>query len=279
MNNQNLYILISTIDDRILNLKNILQDYQENIIYIVSHQINENLSHDVNHFIENLIEREDVKYSSLEGKGVAKNRNNTLKFIEPVSVCLILDDDVILCDNTFETVLKSFDENPSTEFISFKILDMEGHDYKFYPKKKQWHNLRTLTGIGTTEMAFRSDLILKNNISFDEGFGPGSEIYPIGEDFIFAMDLYKMKTKMLFLPIAIVKHSQGSTGSRLDQKVIFGRGAMFARVFGWKAFVVDLLFSIKKHSDYSKEITFFSYLTLLINGTIDYFRASRKSKI
>ena len=274
-----MFILISTINERILNLKNIIDNHNENIIYNVSHQIDEKLGDEIKIFTDSLKKREDVNYSSLANIGVAKNRNNTLHFIEPSAICLILDDDVILCKNAFDIVLKSFDKNPSADFISFKILDLEGNDYKPYPKVKRLHTLRTLTGVGTTEMAFKSDLILKNNISFDENFGPGSEIYPIGEDFIFAMDLYKMKTKMLFLPIPIVKHPEGSTGSMLDQKVIFGRGAMFARVFGWKAFVVDFIFSIKKHSDYGKEITFFSYLTLLINGTIDYFRTSRKSKI
>ena len=49
-----LFILISTIDNRILNLKNILQDYHNNITYNVSHQINEPLDDEVETFINNL---------------------------------------------------------------------------------------------------------------------------------------------------------------------------------------------------------------------------------
>ena len=271
-----LFILISTIDERILNLKNIIQTYDEQIIYIVSHQVNEELEEKTKNYIDSLNKREDVLYRVLVSKGVVKNRNNTLQFIEPSSMCLILDDDVLMCQNAFQNVIKAFNDNSDAGFISFKILDLEGNDYKPYPKEKQWHTLRTLTGIGTTEMAFKSDLILKNNISFDENFGPGSDIYPIGEDFIFAMDLYKMKTKMLFLPIPIVKHSRGSTGGSLDQKVIFGRGAMFARVFGWKAFGINILFSIKKYTVYRKDISLFTYLSLLTKGTIDYFRSFTK---
>lgn len=271
-----LFILISTIDERILNLKYIIQMYDESIMYIVSHQITQVLGEETKGYIDALIKRKDIVYTTLEKKGVARNRNNTLQFIEPSAICLILDDDVILCENAFKMVIKSFDENPSADFISFKILDLEGNDYKLYSKEKQGHILRTLTGMGTTEMAFRSDLILKNNILFDENFGPGSDIYPIGEDFIFAMDLYKMKTKMLFLPIAIVKHPRESTGGSLDQKVIFGRGAMFARVFGLKAFIVNILFSIKKYRDYRKKISFVSYLSLLTKGTISYIKLYTK---
>jgi len=271
-----LFVLISTMDSRILNLKSILCPYEKNIHYVISHQITQDKGQDILDFIDILRKRKDVQYSTLEGKGVAKNRNNTLKFIEPSSVCLVLDDDVVLCRNAFKMVSKSFDENPPADFISFKILDLEDQDYKPYPKAKQWHTLQTLTGIGTTEMAFRSDFILHNNVRFDERFGPGAENYPIGEDFIFAMDLYHLKTKMLFLPIPIVKHLRGSTGMNLDQKVIFGRGAMFARVFGWKAFFIDFLFSIKKYPTYRKEISFVAYLLFLIKGTNSYFTSPVK---
>ena len=274
-----LNILISTIDNRILNLQNILSPYSKNIIYTISHQKSKDISDEVKQFIENILQREDVIYSSVIGKGVARNRNNILTYVKPSTLCLILDDDVILCDQAFESVVKSFDENPNADFISFKILDLDGNDYKPYPTEKQWHTLGTLTGIGTTEMAFRSDLVLEKELCFDEGFGPGAERYPMGEDFIFAMDLYQNHTKMLFLPIPIVKHPSGSTGNRLDEKVIFARGAMFARVFGYKAFIVDFLFAVKKYQVYKQEITFFSYLKFLFKGSIDYFRSSKEGKL
>ncbi len=265
-----LFILISTLNDRILNIENILQKNSKTIRYVVSHQVTEVLNDEVNQFIELLRNREDVYYSELKGMGVAKNRNNTLHFIEPGSISLILDDDVQLCNNIFRTVMKSFDDNPTAEFISFKILDMNGNDYKPYLKEKQWHTLRTLTGVGTTEMAFKSDLILKNNILFDERFGPGSEVYPTGEDFIFAMDIYKLKANMLFIPIPIVKHPDGSTGRQLDNAIIFGRGAVFARVFGFLSFVLDIYFSYKKRKSYQFKYSFYHYVKLMLLGSYDY---------
>lgn len=274
-----LFILISTIDKRVFNLKSIVQPYDKNICYVISHQVTEKIDKDSLHFIDMLTEREDVKYTTLANKGVAKNRNNTLQFIDPSSICLILDDDVTLCENAFDTIIRSFEENPSADFISYKILDLHDNDYKPYPKEKRWHTLRTLTGIGTTEMAFRSDLILDHKVKFDERFGPGAEKYPLGEDFIFAMDLYHLKSQMLFLPIPIVKHPLGSTGVSLDSQIIFARGAMFARVFGWKAFMVNFLFSIKKYSTYRDEISFVSYLKALSKGTLDYFKSTRKSLV
>ena len=271
------FILISTINNRILNLKNIIQVHDKQIIYIVSHQISKELGEETKSYIDSLNNREDVYYSRLKGKGVAKNRNNTLRFMEPSSICLILDDDVHLCKDTFSNVIKAFDHNPDADFISFKILDLENNDYKMYQKEKHWHTFRTLTGIGTTEMAFRSDLILDNHIRFDERFGPGVENYPLGEDFIFAMDLYHLKTKMLFLPISIVKHPRGSTGGNLDSNIIFARGAVFARVFGLLSFVIDIYFSFKKRKSYQREYTFYQYLKLMLLGSYDFLYKRKSS--
>ena len=265
-----LFILISTINNRVLNLKNIIQVHDEQITFIVSHQFNEELSDESKSYVDSLNNREDICYSSLKGKGVAKNRNNTLKFMEPASICLILDDDILLCKDAFLNVIKAFDNNSDADFISFKILDLEGNDYKSYPKEKQWHTLRTLTGIGTTEMAFRSDVILDNDLKFDEDFGPGAQEYPMGEDFIFAMDLHHLKAKMLFLPIPIVKHPKESTGSSLDKKVISARGAVFARVYGSWAYILNIYFAVKHNKMYKNNLTFFSYIKLMIQGSYDY---------
>ena len=273
---QKLFVLISTLNNRIEKLPKVLLNVELNIQYIISHQVTQTLETQSITLIKTFEKREDIIYNELACTGVAKNRNNTFKYIEPDSICLILDDDVTLCEDIYKNILDAFNENPTMDFISFKILDENNKDYKNYPMREQEHTWKTLTGIGTTEMAFKSDLILQNNIIFDEKFGPGSDIYPIGEDFIFAMDLYKMKTRMLFLPIPIVRHPQDSTGRSLEEKVIFGRGAMFARVFGWKAFFIDFLFSVKKYPTYRKKISFIAYCLLLVKGTNDYFTSHEK---
>jgi len=272
---QKMFILISTIDRRILNLKKIIQYDMSNVVYIISHQISQILDEDIWKFMDTLKKRDNIRYSVLKGKGVAKNRNNTLRFIEPSSICLILDDDVLLCQDAFSNIIKDFDNNPDADFISFKILDLEDSDYKTYPKEKQWHTFRTLTGIGTTEMAFRSDCILDNNVRFDERFGPGAQEYPMGEDFIFAMDLYQLKAKMLFLPLAIVKHPKESTGSSLDKKVIFARGAVFARVYGKRSYILDIYFTLKHKKMYKSRFTFFEYLKLMFRGSYDFLNRNK----
>ena len=273
-----LFILISTIDNRILNLENIIQPYNVQITYVVSHQVTETLKEKCKNYVDVLEQRDDVTYDMLRSKGVAKNRNNTLRFIKHESICLILDDDVLLCEDTFQNVIKAFNENIEADFISFKILDLEGQDYKHYPSEKQQHTFSTLKGVGTTEIAFRSDLLTEQNITFDERFGPGAEKYPMGEDFIFAMDIYESKANMLFMPIPIVRHPRVSTGSSLDKKVIFARGAVFARVYGSWAYILNIYFAVKHNKMYKNNLTFFSYIKLMTTGSYDYLSRNKNDK-
>jgi len=272
---EELFILISTINERILNLKSILQPYNKKIRYIISHQVTCEMKNDGLNFIEILRKREDVRYSRLTEEGVAKNRNNTLKYIEPNIICLILDDDIALCKNTFELVLSPFLKNASADFVSFKILNEDHHDYKPYPKSAQEHTWKSLTGIGTTEMAFRSNMILEHNFSFDERFGPGAALYPSGEDYIFAMDLYKGGVKMYFEPIAIVSHPKESTGYIWSSKGFFAKGAVFSRVFGWKSYLIDFYFVFKHHKEYRNEYSSFSALKWMWKGNHHFLQGDK----
>jgi len=268
--NDRLFVLISTIDERIAGIETILQPYDDHVTYIVSHQTTAALSETSSRIVAELKMRGDVRYDALEGRGVARNRNNALEMVEEGTVCLILDDDVQLCPDAFGAVLHAFSVNPEADFISFKILDMQGEDYKRYPVQKQWHTLFTLTGIGTTEMAFRGSAVLRSHIRFDERFGPGAPVYPIGEDFIFAMDLRRKGMRMLFCPIPIVRHPKGSTGGSLDENVIIGRGAVFARVFGRLAFAADLYFALRKRTSYRGRYSFWRYFSLMLKGSDDF---------
>lgn len=271
-----LYILISTIDERILNLKTIMQSVSENVTYVISHQLIKDLSAESQAYIGTLMLRSDVIYSQLAGKGVAKNRNNTLKFIQPSAICLILDDDVALCAGAFENVMEAFEANPQADSITFKILDPDGNDYKVYPKQKRLHSRKSLTGIGTTEIAFRSNFVLEKQLKFDERFGPGADRYPMGEDFIFAMELYGAGAKMLFIPIAIAVHPAGSTGGSMEEKIIFARGAVFARVFSYLSYIFDLYFSLKHRKRYSKHYTVYQYFQLMVSGSYDFLKRKKQ---
>jgi energy-converting hydrogenase A subunit M len=271
-----LNILIATIDNRILGLKNIIKKYNVDcdIIYSVSHQITKKLTLESLEYIEILKRRNDVIYSSIFSRGVAKNRNNCLKLRVPGSICLLADDDIVYFDESFNKILKIFEEEQNIDFLTFKIKTFDEKDYKIYKNYTFKHNIRTLSNIGIIDVAFREECILKYDLRFDERFGPGSK-YPIGEDFIFMTDALKKGANIIFKPIDIVMHGNIGTGQLLKDRIIFGRGAMFARVFNKLSYMVNLYFAFKQYKNYKNKYTFFKYIHLLFLGTKSYFKQKK----
>jgi len=271
---ENLYILIATVDERISNLPNVLVSEQSGVFYVITHQVTSLLSKNILKTIRELRERKDVIYLLLDDiRGVGKNRNHSLAYVKD-GIALICDDDIIFCDNFIENVKHSFVSNPTTDVITFKTLSLSGEDYRVYPDDMVKHTQKTITGVGSIEIAFKIDVIKKNGIRFDDEFGPGSFDYPIGEDYIFMSDVLKKGLKAIFMPIGIVKHPELSTGLRFDEKTIYGRGAVFARVFGFKSLVIDVWYSFRKYSLYKHELNFFSYLYHMLNGSIHYLKSN-----
>jgi hypothetical protein len=86
------------------------------------------------------------------------------------------------------------------------------------------------------------------------------------------MDIYRLKVKMLFVPVPIVMHPPGSTGGSLDKKIIFARGAVFARVFGPLSYLIDIYFAFKKRKYYRSKYCVYDYIKLMISGSLDFRR-------
>ncbi len=221
-------------------------------------------------YIDELSNSKDVIYSQINSSGVAKNRNNALKHRVKGSVCLLCDDDVVYFKESFETILKEF-QNNDFDFLTFKIKTFSGNDYKKYKSYAYRQTLRSLTGIGIIDVAFKEEVINRYALEFDERFGPGA-YYAIGEDFIFMSDASKRGANIFYKPLDIVQHDEIGTGSTLEDKIIFGRGAMFARVFGVSSFLLNTVFALKNRKKYREKYSLFKYIKLLYQGTVDYYR-------
>ena len=265
-----LNLLISTINERILGLENIIS-HRDDVIFTVSHQVTDELNKEVIAYIDKLKNSHNVIYSEINSIGVAKNRNNALNHRVKGSICLLCDDDVIYFEDSFDTLISTFNDDPTIEFLTFKIKTFSGKDYKKYSDEAYRHTVRSLSNIGIIDVAFKEEVIDKYNLNFDERFGPGGQ-YAIGEDFIFMMDALKRKANIYYKPLAIVQHDEIGTGQRLRDDIILGRGAMFTRVFGVAGFILNIYFSLKNRKKYNSVYTFWQYNKLLFIGSINYIR-------
>jgi len=260
-----LNILIATINNRIIGLENIISN-DVDVIFTISHQVIDKLDFKSINFIKKIKNKNNVIYSEINSKGVAKNRNNALKHRIKNTICLLCDDDVIYFEDSFKKILFEFENDPSLEFLTFKIKTFGGKDYKRYREYSFKHNIKTLSNIGIIDVAFKEEVIKKYSLSFDERFGPGA-YYSIGEDFIFMTEAVKKKANIIYKPLEIVQHDDIGTGQILRDDIILGRGAMFAKVFGYFSFFLNIYFSLKNFNKYKNKYSIIGYNKLLLKGS------------
>ena len=264
-----LNILISTINDGIENIEKIFLPEDSAISYIISHQI----TNDKDYFSEvsRLKGREDTIYVSLDVKGLSKNRNNCLKYIDG-DIVYICDDDVTLLYEGILKVIEKFKNSDKIDVLRCQVKTFEGKVYKQYkPTEYKVDSLIQLTNFSSIEMTVKSSFIKENQLSFDENFGIGTQ-YPIGEDFIFITEIKKKNGNIVHYPMEIVEHEEFGTGAVLSYDVIVGRGAVFRRIFGKISFIVNIYFAIKNQKKYKAKYTFLEYTKLLFQGSHDYAR-------
>ena len=264
-----LNILVSTINDGIKNIEKIFLPFDNNISYIISHQITNNKDY-VND-VTILKQRKDATYLSLDVKGLSKNRNNCLKHIDG-DIVYICDDDVSLRYEGILELIEKFKNSDNLDVLRCQVKTFGGKPYKPYkPIEYKIASLRELTNFSSIEMTVKSSFIKENELLFDENFGIGAS-YPIGEDFIFITDIFKKNGNIVHYPIDIVEHEDFGTGAILSDNIIFGRGAVFRRVFGKLSFIINVYFAMKNKKKYKSKYTFWEYSTLLFQGNRDYAR-------
>src|SRR5690606_14744487 len=85
-----LVVCISTINERINNLHNVLLKPVSFIRYVVIHQI----TNSTQRYQLELLSRNDITYQKISGKGITQSRNLALSMVKQDEVIILSDDDV-----------------------------------------------------------------------------------------------------------------------------------------------------------------------------------------
>lgn len=182
-------------------------------------------------------------------RGLSRSRNLAIQHAIG-DICLLADDDVVFLEGFENKIMESYDQLKDADLITFKTITTENKPYSNYPKK--------VTGLEdfyrkvlSIEITFKRDVILKNNISFNENFGLGS-VFQDCENRLFFEDVFTTKQiKAYFSPEFIVVHKPFSTSDEVtSDRYMFARSALFYKkhgVFGW-LYVIKLLFSLVRNN-------------------------------
>lgn len=269
----NLEVLISTNNEGIYNIKNILLVPIKNIIYFICHQVNEKEG------FQFKTEREDVKYRKVNAKGLSKNRNLCLSKASG-DICLLADDDVNYSKKYLKKIIQCFEENADADIITFKVKTNPSEpDFNNYLNFPFWHNIRTIFTVSSIEIAFRLESIKKAEIKFDENFGIASK-FSFCEENIFLMDALTKGLKIKFLPHYIVNHKyeRSFLGKIETKEQIIAIGAVFYRMFGLYCFLFIFYYIIYNYIKHKSPISFIDYIKFSFRGIILSHQMYNKKK-
>ncbi len=234
-NNQvmSLQCLIATVEDHFFERK-----YQPPFAdYLIINQIS--AENNPKHRAENIF--------TYREKGLSKSRNKALQKAT-ADICLIADDDIVFLDHVDTIILDAFEKHPSADIITFQAQNPTGTLLKNYTPKHKQHNLLSIMNVSSWEIVFNRRSVITAGLCFDEHFGLGSQ-FATGEESIFLLDALRKGLNLLYVPTPIVVHAKDSSGDHLDNpKLVRAKGAMFCRMFGFRAYIIALLFALKKHS-------------------------------
>ncbi len=260
-----LSILLSTIDDRIFQTENILSGNIADSEYIIVHQITDALKAPIYRDFYNRFSSPAYVFIQQFAKGTGKSRNCALD-IAKGELLYICDDDVTLKDNFATSVINAAYKHKDADIYTFMIENTEGLSYKKYFRNIRRHTLKTTARVSNVEMVIRKKFSDSSGVRFDERFGLGT-IFNTGEEFVFLADALKKNARILFIPEYIVVHPQESSGKRYSAELIRAKGAMIARVYGWKFWFINFAFSIRKYHEYKNSFSLPLFIKYIYSGS------------
>ena len=238
-----LQVLICTLNAGISDIPNILLPEAEGVGYVVSMQYTE--AHYLERIPEALRSRRDVTLSTIAGRGLSANRNNALAHAT-AEVCVIADDDVRYCDEYFDRVIATFEQNPRLDIAQFKIKATDGGCIKEYPDFcYTYPHVPKGMFIASIEMAVRVASV-RERVWFDERFGLGSPHFICGEEDVFICDACRAGLTVSYFPYFIVEHPSESTGAHTytDARVMQAKGAVQYYLHGASAWLRMFKFAL-----------------------------------
>ena len=213
----------------------------------------------------------NLRIVNVEERGISRSRNRALDHALG-DLLLLTDDDVELLDGFSRTIVEAFDRHPEADMITFQSLNQDGEKRKAYSDKPFRHDLRTLMRVSSIEVALRRKSLEKKPLFFDERFGLGSQ-FPTGSETVFLSDALSKGFHIQYCPEAIVRHPDDSSGRALfkNEELMKAKGAMFCRIFGWKAYAICIFFALRKRKETGHSL--YHSVKLMYSG-IDQFKES-----
>lgn len=201
-----LQLLISTLDGGINSVADLLLPTREGVSYLVSWQ------HTLGAApveVPRELRRPDVALLEMNGTGLSRNRNNTLRHATG-DILLIADDDCRYRAEWLDAVVATFERHPTLALATFQMTSALAP--KSYPDHEFSHSGRRPRGYYVTsfEIALRRSAV-QGVVSFDERFGLGAPMLLGGEEELFVEAACAAGLDCRYFPTVVVRHDHATT--------------------------------------------------------------------
>lgn len=229
-------ILICTIDNGIGSVRKVLMPPMPEVHYVVSMQHTRPLDAEPSWScaLDTLRQRPDVTVTTIEGRGLSRNRNNALRHATS-DILVIADDDCRYSPTYINTIRRAYDERPKADVVCFEAQSYDGRPMKRYPNASLSYDEAEREGYFPTsmEITLRRKALERSEVTFNEHFGLGAAL-PAGEEDILITDLQRTGLHVMFVPEVITMTDPVTTGDRFlqDDRLQITKGAVFRHRFG-----------------------------------------------
>lgn len=252
----NIQVLVATMDQKDHNL---LEKMNIQTDAIIGNQCDRN---EIEEFSYN---GHNIKYLSFNERGVGLNRNNAI-MRATADICILADDDLVYIDGYQEIVEKYFKDNPHADVLIFNLNEENTNRYVINRRFKVGY--RNFMRFGAARLAFRTESIMKNGISFNLRFGGGTK-YSAGEDTLFLKECLRKKLNIIAIPEFIAKlteERESTWFNGYNDKYFRDRGALFAAISNKYAIILSLQFAIRHRNMFKKDINWYEAFKLMCKG-------------
>lgn len=213
-----------------------------------------------------------IRMYSFPEKGVGRSRNHALMKAEG-DICIFADDDVVYVDDYEKLILEGFRKYPDADVLIFNVESLNKERPINRIVKEGRVNYLNYMRHGACRIAFKREVILKENIFFSLMFGGGAT-YGCGEDTLFLSECLKKGLKIYtYLPkLADVKQENSTWFTGINEKLYKDKGALFVALTKKYSNLLIIIFTIKWYKEYKDKFSAINVATYMRQGKKEYLR-------
>lgn len=219
-----------------------------------------------NKFEEIKCEDKDIKFISLNERGVGLSRNNAL-MRATADICIFADEDLTYVDGYKEIIANAFMNNPEADMILFNVPSKNSKRPTHIitkNKRVRWFNCLKY---GVVKMAIRTESIRNANVYFSLNFGGGAK-YGSGEDSLFIAQCIKSGLKVYTNTniIGYVSQEESSWFEGYTDKYFMDKGALYNNLSRRWNRLLCLQFCIRHRNMFKNQKSWFDAYKLMIKS-------------